>query len=239
MPRRTLRKIDQTLDYTHHLFKPEELPRPWNAAAIFPDGSAPLEVEIGSGKGHFIHAAALENPTHNFLGIEVAHKYAAFCAAALIRSEIRNAAMVSGDALPLFEELFPERSLTAVHVYFPDPWWKKRHRKRRVMQMPLIRRVEKLLIPGGKLHFWTDVEEYFQTTLEMMAAESILKGPYTPDVDTEAWRTHFEKRTIQEGRPVFRSYFVLEEVPEEPQGETRKEPQEKPRTEECPEQNAE
>ena len=208
MPRRTLRRIDQTLDYSKHLFTPDALPKPWDASALFPKSEAPLEVEIGSGKGHFLHAAATAAPEHNFLGVEVAHKYAAFCAASLIRSGLENAIMVSGDALPLFDELFPDKSLEAVHVYFPDPWWKKRHRKRRVMQMRLIRQVERCLRPGGKLHFWTDVEEYFQTTLEMMAAESCMQGPFTPNVDDAAWRTHFEKRTLLEERPVFRSYFI-------------------------------
>jgi tRNA (guanine-N7-)-methyltransferase len=115
--------------------------------------------------------------------------------------------MFSGDGLQLFREFLPENSLAAVHVYFPDPWWKARHRKRRVMQMELVRACEKCLGPGGKLHFWTDVQEYFETALEMMAAESTLKGPFTPDVDPSQWRTHFEKRTVIEGRPVFRSWF--------------------------------
>lgn len=210
MPRRTLRKIDTTLDYSKHLYTFEQLPNPWNTGALFTNADAPLEVEVGSGKGHFLHDVSQVHPDHNYLGIEIAKKYAAYCAAQLIRDGITNAAMVSGDALPLFNELFPENSLAAVHVYFPDPWWKKRHRKRRVMQMELVRRCECCLVPGGKLHFWTDVEEYFQTVMDMMAAESSLKGPFDPMADESTWRTHFEKRTMQEGRPVYRSYFVKE-----------------------------
>lgn len=211
MPRKTLRKIAD-LDYSRHLFRQQELPENWNAKSLFENPAAPLEVEVGSGKGHFLLAAAQAHPDHNYLGIEVAHKYAAYCAAKLIKEKVTNAAMISGDATALFRERFAENSLAAVHVYFPDPWWKKRHRKRRVMQMDLIHRVEVCLIPGGKLHFWTDVEEYFQTTLEMMTAESILKGPQKPEVEENAWRTHFERRTQEEGRPVFRSYFVKGEA---------------------------
>lgn len=208
MPRRTLRRIDQSLDYSKHLFFVKDVPEGWDTVRYFEFPDRPLEVEIGSGKGHFLHDVALAVPDHNYLGIEVAPKYAAYCAAALIRDNINNARMFSGDALPLFREHFPENSLAAVHVYFPDPWWKMRHRKRRVMQMDLVRNVERILVPGGKLHFWTDVEEYFHTALDMMAAESVLQGPFDPVVDESTWRTHFEKRTIQEGRPVFRSYFV-------------------------------
>ena len=75
--------------------------------------------------------------------------------------------VVSGDALRVFHELIPDDSLAAVHVYFPDPWWKKRHKKRRVMRESFLRDVERTLQPGGQLHFWTDVEEYFRTTLEL------------------------------------------------------------------------
>ena len=207
MPRRALRHIDESLDYSRHLFLIRELQQPWDLAKYFSDPAAPLEVEIGSGKGQFIHDAALAQPDHNFIGTEIAHKYAAYCAARLIKEGISNAVMFSGDGLQLFREFLPENSLAAVHVYFPDPWWKARHRKRRGMQMELVRACEKCLVPGGKLHFWTDVQEYFETALEMMAAESTLKGPFTPDVDPSQWRTHFEKRTVIEGRPVFRSWF--------------------------------
>lgn len=207
MPRRALRHIDESLDYSRHLFLIRELQQPWDLAKYFSDPAAPLEVEIGSGKGQFIHDAALAQPDHNFIGTEIAHKYAAYCAARLIKEGISNAVMFSGDGLQLFREFLPENSLAAVHVYFPDPWWKARHRKRRVMQMELVRACEKCLVLGGKLHFWTDVQEYFETALEMMAAESTLKGPFTPDVDPSQWRTHFEKRTVIEGRPVFRSWF--------------------------------
>ncbi|MBQ6108939.1 MAG: tRNA (guanosine(46)-N7)-methyltransferase TrmB [Thermoguttaceae bacterium] len=207
MPRRALRHIDESLDYSRHLFLIRELQQPWDLAKYFSDPAAPLEVEIGSGKGQFIHDAALAQPDHNFIGTEIAHKYAAYCAARLIKEGISNAVMFSGDGLQLFREFLPENSLAAVHVYFPDPWWKARHRKRRVVQMELVRACEKCLVPGGKLHFWTDVQEYFETALEMMAAESTLKGPFTPDVDPSQWRTHFEKRTVIEGRPVFRSWF--------------------------------
>ena len=143
MPRRALRHIDESLDYSRHLFLIRELQQPWDLAKYFSDPAAPLEVEIGSGKGQFIHDAALAQPDHNFIGTEIAHKYAAYCAARLIKEGISNAVMFSGDGLQLFREFLPENSLAAVHVYFPDPWWKARHRKRRVMQMELVRACEK------------------------------------------------------------------------------------------------
>jgi tRNA (guanine-N7-)-methyltransferase len=96
-------------------------------------------------------------------------------------------------------------------VYFPDPWWKKRHRKRRVMCEEFLHIIERVLCPGGALHFWTDVEEYFQTTLALIAACTRLAGPLpvaestsTHDLD---YRTHFERRMRQAALPVYRSEF--------------------------------
>ena len=111
MPRRALRRIDETLDYSRHLYMvKEQLEKPWDVSRYFEDPSAPLEVEIGSGKGQFIHDAALANPDHNFIGTEIAHKYAAYCAARLIGAGVSNACMFSGDGLALFREHLPENS---------------------------------------------------------------------------------------------------------------------------------
>jgi tRNA (guanine-N7-)-methyltransferase len=101
--------------------------------------------------------------------------------------------------------------VAAVHVYFPDPWWKARHKKRRVMNESFLADVHRVLVLGGSLHFWTDVEEYFQTTLELMSRVSPLVGPQpvperTPDHDLD-YRTHFERRKRKAGLPIFRAEF--------------------------------
>ena len=210
MGRRALRKIDPQIDLTGHLKTFEQLPRPWDAAVLF-GRAAPLEVEVGSGKGLFLRNAAADRPEVDFLGIEVVRKYATFSAAALAKAGIRNAMVVEADALRIFRELIPDGSLAAVHVYFPDPWWKKRHKKRRVMRESFLADVERTLRPGGSLHFWTDVEEYFQTTLELLAAHTTLLGPLpvpeTPAEHDMAYRTHFERRMRLDDRPVYRAEF--------------------------------
>ena len=160
MARRALRKIDPALDLSRHLKLPAELPRPWDAVQLF-GRVAPLEIEVGSGKGLFLQSAAASNPAHDFLGIEIATKYARFAAARLAQCELANAVMVHGDAQPIFADLLPDESLAAVHVYFPDPWWKKRHEKRRVLNERFVRHVERTLVSGGSLHYWTDVRERF------------------------------------------------------------------------------
>jgi tRNA (guanine-N7-)-methyltransferase len=169
MPRRALRKLDPSLDLSRNYRDAETLPRPFDAQVLF-GRAAPREVEVGTGKGLFLAAASQGQPDRNFLGIEVSRKYARAAAARLAKQGSTNALVIGGDALALFRDWFPDGSLAAVHVYFPDPWWKKRHKKRRVLNERFLRDVERTLALGGAFHFWTDVEEYFQTTLELIAA---------------------------------------------------------------------
>ena len=176
MGRRALRRTDASFELSRNLRSFEELPNPWNATALF-GRHAPLEIEVGSGKGLFLRSAAKVRPEVDFLGVEIAARYARFAAAALAKQGITNAVILHGDAVRLFDEVLPDGSLAAVHVYFPDPWWKKRHKKRRVMREPFVRRIEQTLRSGGSLHFWTDVEEYFHASLELLAAVTELEGP--------------------------------------------------------------
>ena len=211
MPRRAPRRVDPALDLSRHLLAPDDLPRPWEAARLF-GRTAPLEIEVGSGKGLFLTAAAQSRPEVDFLGIEIARKFAEAVAARLARAGVTNARILNGDAQRLFAELLPDASLAAVHVYFPDPWWKKRHHKRRLMNERFVRDVERTLSPGGVLHFWTDVAEYFQASLELIARSTSLGPPRDvperpPEHDLD-YRTHFERRMRLHGAPVYRAEFV-------------------------------
>lgn len=210
MPRRALRKIDASLDLSRHLLAWDQLPQPWDTARLF-GRDAPLEVEVGSGKGLFLAGAAAAVPEHNFLGVEIARKYAHFSSARLAKRSLTNAAILNSDAGRLFAELLPDGSLAAVHVYFPDPWWKKRHHKRRVLNERFLHDVARTLTPGGTFHFWTDVHDYFDATLALMAQHSPLEGPLPvaerPALDDLDYRTHFERRMRLSGEPVYRAEF--------------------------------
>ena len=211
MSRRALPTIDPTLDLAEYLKRIEDLPCPWSSEALF-SRQAAIELEVGSGKGLFLAAAAATDPETNFLGIEIAAKYARFAAARLAKRSLTNAKVVHGDALRVLAELVPAGALQAVHVYFPDPWWKARHKKRRVMNPRFVAHVERTLMPGGKLHFWTDVEEYFQTSLEVLASATRLAGP-NPVAEKPAdheldYRTHFERRMRLHGLPIYRAEFT-------------------------------
>ena len=210
MGRRALRKINPAVDLARNLKTPDELPRPWAPEALF-GRSAPVEVEIGSGKGLFLRTAALQRPEIDFLGVEIAPRYAQFAAAGLAKRSIANAIVVVGDAVELFRGWIPDGALAAVHLYFPDPWWKRRHKKRRVIQESFVPEIQRTLQPGGRLHFWTDVEEYYHTAIELIARETRLEGPIAvPEAPASGdmdYRTHFERRARLGGSPVYRAEF--------------------------------
>lgn len=210
MGRRALRKVSPELDLSRHFYRLEDLAPPLDPSDLF-ERPAPLELEVGSGKGLFLSRASEAAPEHNFLGCEIAPRYARFAAARLAKAGRTNAVMLEGDALQLCRDFLADASLDAVHVYFPDPWWKKRHRKRRVLQQHFLRDVERLLIPGGTLHFWTDVEEYFTESVALIAQVTRLDGPLPVEVAQAEhemdYRTHFERRMRLSDLPVYRAQY--------------------------------
>jgi len=210
MGRRSLRKIDPALDLSPWLVPEQELPDPLDAAALF-GRAAPLEIEVGTGKGLFLGHATGARPDHLLLGIELARNYARFAAARLAKLNRANGKVVHGDGVRIFQQRLPDTCARAVHVYFPDPWWKKRHRKRRIMTASFVGDVHRVLEPNGVLHFWTDVKEYFDATLELIAEAGVFPSPQFPaavpaehDLD---YRTHFERRMRLRDLPVFRAEF--------------------------------
>ena len=208
MPRRAPKKPPSTLDLSRHLLALERLPTPLDPASLFP-GAVPVELEVGSGKGLFLASASAARPDRNFLGAEIAGGYARLCAAKLARIESVNARIIHGDATFLVRAMLPDACLAGMHVYFPDPWWKARHRKRRVLSDPFIRHAARTLVPGGELHVWTDVEEYFDESMDFARATGLFDPPRTEEAGPAEhdldYRTHFERRTRLAGEPVWRA----------------------------------
>jgi tRNA (guanine-N7-)-methyltransferase len=207
------------MDVSAHLIEPpprpgravEEAPPPVDWAALF-GNDRPVEFEVGSGKGLFLANAARANPDRNFLGVEIARKYARLAAERLARQGLPNAKVWAADVRTVLARV-PDRSLRAVHVYFPDPWWKKRHKKRRVFNEGLVAEVERTLPPGGELHVASDVEEYFLLIRELIAANPrFLERPApeaaAPEHELD-YLTNFERKYRIEGRPIYRASYAI------------------------------
>jgi tRNA (guanine-N7-)-methyltransferase len=208
MPRRPPRKPDPRLDLSTFLLSLADLPSPFDPATVFPR-AAPVELEVGSGKGLFLSAAAAAAPERNFLGVELAHGYARLVAGKLAAAARSNARIIQGDAGFLVGSLLPDACLAGMHVYFPDPWWKARHRKRRVLSEPFLLQAGRVLAAGAVLHIWTDVEEYFLEALAAARATGLFGEPRSEEAGEPAhdldYRTHFERRTRLAGMPVWRA----------------------------------
>ena len=208
MPRRPPRKLDPSLDLSAHLLTLDGLSCPCDPASLFAS-PAPVELEVGSGKGLFLTTASGRAPERNFLGVELAVGYARLCAGRLASVNRTNARIIQGDGTFLVRSLLPDACLGGMHVYFPDPWWKARHRKRRVLSAEFLQHAGRVLPPGATLHVWTDVEEYFEESMGFAAATGLfaaarVEEPPPPEHDLD-YRTHFERRTRLAGAPVWRA----------------------------------
>ncbi len=172
----------------------------------------PVEVEVGCGKGLFLISAATQFPKRNFFGIELAAKFAQFTAAQLAKHSLTNARVARADARRVATERIADSSVAALHVYFPDPWWKRRHKKRRIFTDSFLTQVVRVLKPGGELRLATDVPDYFDEISRRIAAQSgLIPAPFQPDQpqqqDTD-YLTNFERKYLKAGKSVFRACFI-------------------------------
>ncbi len=164
----------------------------------------PVELEIGSGKGTFLLAAATQFPNHNFVGIEWARAYCDFAADRLRRHGLTNARMVRSDANWWIRAHVPDQSLHALHVYFPDPWPKARHHKRRLIQTSFLQQAVRILVPGGVLRVVTDHAGYFEHIRAVVGEFKLLQiidfVPPHPAADGLLVGTNFEKKYVLQNR---------------------------------------
>ncbi len=166
---------------------------------------------MGFGKGLFLVTAGQAHPEANYLGIEVLRALQLYAATRLAKRGLTNVRVACTDARRFLHDRVPPASVQAVHVYFPDPWWKKRHHKRRVWTPEFAADCVRALRPGGKLHVATDVPEYFEHITELLASQPGLRklwaeeqaGPPRPDEIL----TNFERKARQKGGSVFRAEY--------------------------------
>jgi tRNA (guanine-N7-)-methyltransferase len=191
-------------------------PAPLDWRAVF-GNDHPVEVEVGSGKGLFLVTAATACPGVNFLGVEIVRKYQLFTATRLAKRGLANVRVVQADARPFLRDCVPAASVQAVHVYFPDPWWKKRHWKRRVFTAEFAAECASVLRSGGRLHAVTDVEQYFHVITELAGGQAALRPAPPPDARAPAhdldYLTNFERKFRKEGRPIYRACYERAESP--------------------------
>ncbi len=175
--------------------------------AMFGD-DRPIEMEIGSGKGGFLLDRARWLPERGFFGVEYANKYYLYAADRMRRWGVTNVRLMRADARHLVIHHLPPACLTILHIYHPDPWPKKRHHKRRLIQPAFVAAAAEALVPGGRIAVQTDHAEYFDQIREVTGGEKRLTPvpfdiPETGVVEGRV-QTNFEIKYAREGRRIYR-----------------------------------
>ncbi len=170
----------------------------------------PLEVEIGSGKGTFLVHQAQAHPERNYLGIEWANQYYKYAVDRLGRWEVKNAKMLRTDVATFLPEHIAPGSVSAFHIYYPDPWPKKRHWKRRFVSTVNVGNVLRCLVPEGRLQIVTDHPGYYRQMCEVLG--SFIHRGLLETVDFEhpagaepgeIVGTNYERKYRKEGRGAY------------------------------------
>jgi tRNA (guanine-N7-)-methyltransferase len=183
---------------------PGQIEGPLRFEAIF-GRAAPVEIEIGIGKGRFLLAEAERRPDVDFLGLEWSLKHLRIARDRALRLGLANVRFHRADARHVVADLIPDGTLQRVHVYCPDPWPKKRHHKRRLFSAEMARHLERVLAPGGHLNVSTDVKEYFDAIVEVVESVTGLRravDPLHPEAATG--QTNYETKYLAAGRVIHR-----------------------------------
>ena len=193
-----------------YLLELSDPPAPSDWTSVF-GADRPVEIEIGFGKGLFLVNAGQSRPDLHFVGVEIVRKYQLFTATRLAKRGLHNVRVACGDGRLFLRDRVAPASLHALHVYFPDPWWKKRHEKRRLFTAEFAFECARVLRPGGLLHFVTDVEDYFHMVAGLIALQPTLRllsppQPGEPAHDLD-YLTNFERKFRKLGKVIYRARY--------------------------------
>ena len=164
----------------------------------------PVVLEIGSGKGRFLISEAIDRPERNFIGIEMALQYFRIIKDRLEKRNLPNAKVINFDAKQVVSRMFRDGSVSEVHIYFPDPWPKKKTKKRRFIRDDVLEQLVRILEPGGTGLFVTDHQEYFEDAVPVFERWFDIEAGEATGTDP---RTNYEAKYREEGRPIFEIRF--------------------------------
>ncbi len=165
----------------------------------------PVVLEIGSGKGRFLISSAAEQPETNFIGIEKSLHYHRVIRERIRKRTLKNVRLINHDAFLVLRDMIPDASLREVHIYFPDPWPRKKEQKRRIIRPDVLHEIRRVLVDGGSGIYVTDHQEYFEAASPLLPGyfrtELRIPGPDDPP------RTNYEAKYRAEGRPIYEARF--------------------------------
>ncbi len=159
----------------------------------------PTIIEIGFGMGTSTERIATQMPLTNFIGIEVFLSGFSKLLSSVGKKQITNIRLIRFDAVEVLNTMVPDSSVAGFHIFFPDPWPKKKHHKRRLIQAPFAELLAQKLAPGGYIYSVTDWEEYAQQMLDVFNSNPLLFNPHEGFAPTRSWRptTSFEEKGLK------------------------------------------
>jgi len=194
-------------DYPSVALKTEDFDGKIDFARIF-GRSGPIHIEIGTGKATFLLNEAMAQPNVNFLGIERARKYYRYAVDRIGRWDLKNVRIIRTDAAAFLADLVPGDSVDCFHIYFPDPWPKRRHHKRRFLCPDNLQHLLGCLRTSGQLRIATDDADYFEWIKELITAqdERLEEVEFLPAAGAhtgELTGTNYERKYLKEQRPIY------------------------------------
>jgi tRNA (guanine-N7-)-methyltransferase len=173
------------------------------------ENTSPVTIEIGFGMGKATAIIAGDNPDRNYLGIEVHRAGVGRLLGEIEKNELSNLRIIEHDAIEVLESMIPDDSVAAFHIFFPDPWPKKRHHKRRLVQRPRTDLLTKKLAPGGYIYMVTDWEPYGEEAYFELTATQGLESMYEGFAPHMSWRpeTRFEAKGKAAQHDIFELMF--------------------------------
>jgi tRNA (guanine-N7-)-methyltransferase len=189
-------------------FDPEQLPQPLDLQVLFP-GIHHLELEVGCGKGKFLLNRAAAHPAHGFIGLEYAKAYIRTMEKRAIKLGLENIRLARSEAAQFVKESLPDSSLHAFHLLYPDPWPKRRHHKRRLIQHDFLQDLRRVLARDAEINIATDHEDYFTWIVKHFHAWQATFVIHSRALRTMdelrpfEGRTHYELKFLKEGRSIY------------------------------------
>ena len=171
----------------------------------------PVELDIGCGRGKFLFESTMAHPKTNWVGVELDYAEGRRGAKRIAKRSLPNGRVLGGDAKELLAKKIAPHSVTAARVYFPDPWWKTRHKKRRLFTDEFADLLARVVKHGGHVHSWTDVADYFEVISALMNHhadfEALPPAPEPEGKDDLDYLTGFHRTRKQAGCPIHRGLW--------------------------------
>ena len=178
--------------------------------SLFSDPNKPVIIEIGFGMGTSTEIIARERKDYNYLCLEVYLQGFVRLLKAVGEEKMDNIKLMRFNAVDVLEHMIPDSSIDGFHIFFPDPWPKKKHHKRRLIQKDFVNLLSRKLKKGGYIYLVTDWEEYAEWMLDILSQESLIENAYDSYAEPRSWRprTKFEQKGLDKAYKINELWFV-------------------------------